>query len=239
MSSPDAPDTQEAIAPYTRRARRRVGLLGMLLAAAFIIGSFLTRPNGGSGVTPGQRIAPFAVPLAVGTLEGAANIATRPHDGDLGARPACSVRGGQILNVCELYERGPLVLVLFLNRGSCPNVVKDLQTLAPTFPQVQFAAVAIKGSRPQLASFVRSTGVKLPVGYDEDGVLASLYQMVDCPEITFAYPGGIAASRPLLGSPTRATLRLRVEELLTAARARGWRPVPTAGPHNPVSEPLS
>ena len=39
------------------------------------------------------------------------------------ARPANVRRarcgGAAILNVCELYERGPLVLALFVEAGSC------------------------------------------------------------------------------------------------------------------------
>ena len=52
--------------------------------------------------------------------------------------------GRGILNVCQLYERGPVVLALFVDAGSCPAVLGDLQALAPSFPGVRFAAVAIK-----------------------------------------------------------------------------------------------
>ena len=61
--------------------------------------------------------------------------------------PACEVRGPQILNICQLYERGPVVLALFVDAGSCADVLGDMQALAPSFPEVRFAAVAIKGGR--------------------------------------------------------------------------------------------
>ena len=48
--------------------------------------------------------------------------------------------------------------------------------------------------------------------------------MVSCPQVSFAYPGGVVQSKALLERPAPATLRARVSELVQAARARGWRP---------------
>ena len=61
------------------------------------------------------------MPLALGELNGEANIATHADEGEEGKRPACSVRGAGILNICELYEQGPVVLALFIDAGSCPR----------------------------------------------------------------------------------------------------------------------
>jgi hypothetical protein len=221
MSSPE-----ESIAAYSRRARRFVGFFGLLIVGLIVTVGLLTKPDHGGGVTPGRKLPPFAVPLALGTLSGDANVATRPNSGAAGQRPACTVRGPEILNVCQLYERGPVVLALFINAGSCPGVLEDLQQLAPDFPGVQFAAVAIKGGRAQLRQLVRSRGLTLPVGYDEDGALASLYRVVSCPQVVFAYPGGVAESRPLLNHSSLVTLRSRVSALVASSRARGWRGAP-------------
>ena len=65
--------------------------------------------------------------------------------------PACTVRGPGILNICQLYEQGPVVLALFVDAGSCPRVLSDMQALAPSFPGVRFAGVAIKGDRGRAA----------------------------------------------------------------------------------------
>jgi hypothetical protein len=213
----------DEIAAASKRMRRRVAFLGLSGLVVFMLVTLLTRTNGAVGVAPGRVIPPFAVPLAIGTLNGDANIATRSNDGHAGRRPACTVRGPQILNVCELYERKPLVLALFVNGGTCPDVLHGFQTLAPAFPGVQFAGVAIKGSRTDLRRLVSSRGLTFPVGYDHDGALASLYKVVDCPQITFVDPGGVAVSRPLLGSTTLATLRSHVSALVGTARAHGWR----------------
>jgi hypothetical protein len=198
-------------------------VLGLAILVLVAIHTALTKPTGVAGVQPGRVLPPFAVPLATGNVNGDANVATRADDGEAGKRPACSVRGGGILNVCQLYEQGPVVLALFVDLGSCPAVLSDMEALAPSFPGVRFAAVAIKGDRGSLRKLIRSRGlVHVPVGIDEDGALAALYRVASCPQLTFAYPGGVVQSRALLTRPPPATLRARVQELVADARARGW-----------------
>src|SRR5207237_6501188 len=119
------------------------------------------------------------------------------------ARKGRRLRGAwtQILNVCQLYERGPVVLALFVNAGSCPAVLGDMQSLAPSFPGVQFAAVALRPDRAGLRRLLRSRGLRLPVGVDRDGSLLALYKVATCPQVSFAYPGGVVQSRALLVRP--------------------------------------
>jgi hypothetical protein len=206
-------------------SRRPYGrYLALLVALAFVlitINTLVTRQNGLRGVEPGRMLPPFAVPLAAGNLKGDADIATRLNEGSAGRVPACSERGPQILNVCQLYEQGPVVLVLFVDGGSCPGILSDLQALVPSFPGVRFAAVAIKGNREALRRLLRSRQLTFPVGIDSDGALATLYKVVSCPQVTFAYQGGVVQSAAIQARPTRATLRARLSELVTAARARG------------------
>jgi len=204
------------------RYGRYVGLLGLLIVVLISVNTIVTKPNGARGIEPGRALAPFAVPLALGALNGDANVATRPDQGTAGRVPACELRGPQILNICQLYERGPVVLALFVDGGSCPAILSDLQALAPSFPGVQFAGVAIKGSRGPLRALIRSRGLTMPIGIDRDGVLAGLYKVASCPQVTFAYPGGVVQSRALLARPALATLRARVSALVAASRARGW-----------------
>jgi hypothetical protein len=205
------------------RYGRYVGLLALLILALITINTVATKPNGARGIEPGHALAPFAVPLAVGHLGGDADIAVRADEGRLGRVPACAERGPQILNICQLYEQGPVVLALFVDAGSCPAVLSDLQALVPSFPGVRFAGVAIKGSRGQLRRLMRSRGLSLPIGIDSDGALVRLYKLASCPQVSFAYPGGVVQSRALLSRPPLATLRTRVSDLVAAARARGWR----------------
>ncbi len=206
------------------RYGRYVGILGVLVVVLFVINVTLSKQNGVGGIEPGQRLAPFAVPLALGELNGDANIATHADEGGDGKRPACSVRGAGILNICELYEQGPVVLALFIDGGSCPRIVSDLQALAPSFPAVRFAGVALEGERSKLRALIRARNLSIPIGLDRDGALAALYKVVSCSQVTFAYPGGVVQSKPLLEGSASATLRARVSQLLLAARERGWKP---------------
>jgi hypothetical protein len=209
------------------RYGRYVGILGVLVVVLFVINATLTRSNGVGGIEPGHRLAPFALPLALGKVNGDANIATHADDGEDGKRPACSVRGAGILNICELYEQGPVVLALFIDAGSCPRILSDLQALAPSFPEVRFAGVALDGERGKLRALIRARNLSIPIGFDRDGALAALYSVVSCAQVTFAYPGGVVQSKPLLEGPAPATLRARVSELVRASRERGWRlPLP-------------
>jgi hypothetical protein len=215
---------EDYLAHQGRRYGRYVGMLGVLILVLITINTVLTKPNGATGIQPGRPLAPFAVPLVRGDVNGESDVATRPDEGAAGNVPACKERGKGILNICELYERGPVVLALFVNSGSCPRVLSDLQALAPSFPGVRFAGVAIKQERGQLQKLIRARSLSIPIGFDKDGALAALYKLASCPQVNFAYPGGIVQSKALLGRPAPATLRARVSELVAASRARGWKP---------------
>jgi hypothetical protein len=217
------PEPAAHTAPSPPRYGRYVALLALLILVLITINTIVTKPNGATGIPPGQALPPFAVPLVSSTLVGDADIATHADEGQAGRVPACDLRGPRILNVCALYEGAPLVLALFVDGGSCPLVLSDMQALTAATPGVRYAAVAIKGDRAQLRRLVRSRGLTFPVGVDSDGALAALYKVATCPQVTFALPGGTAQGRALLGNPSRATLRSRVAELVAAARASGWR----------------
>jgi hypothetical protein len=205
------------------RAGRWVGVLAIAILVLITVNTIVTPSNGLAGLAPGERLPPFAAPLATGDLPGAANIATHPNDGSAGKHPACTVRGPRILNICQLYEQGPVVLALFVDASACNGVLAEMQALVPQFPGVRFAAVAIKGERASLRALVRAHGLTFPIGVDSEGVLPALYKMASCPQITFAYPGGVVQSKALLATPSPALLRDRVGALAAAAGARGYR----------------
>ena len=219
-----SPSEQDAKKRATPRYGGYVGLLVILILVLITINTIVTKPNGVKGLAPGEHLPPFAVPLALGTLKGDADTATHANDGAAGRVAACQERGSQILNVCELYEGAPVVLTLFVDGGSCPDVLGDEQKLSSSFPDVRFAAVAIKGGRSQVSRLIDSRGLKMPVGLDSDGALAALYKVGTCPQVTFAYPGGEVQSDALIERPSLAVLRGRLAALVSASRARGWRP---------------
>ena len=202
---------------------RYAGLLALLLVVVFTITTIRGHPGSAKGIPVGQIVPPFAVPLAVGNVRGAADVATRPNQGAEGNVPACQERGPGILNMCELYEHAPVVLALFINTGGCEAVLGDMQAVAQSFPGVRFAAVAIKEGRPGPLSLVRKRGLTFPVGFDEEGILARRYDVGSCPQVNFVLPGGVVQSAALLSRPSRATLRTRVAELVAAARAQAAR----------------
>jgi AhpC/TSA family len=206
-----------------QRWGRYLGLFALGLFVLVAVHTIIDKSTLLRGIEPGHRLPPFAVPLAVGEVNGDADVATRANDGSAGRVPACSERGAGLLNVCELYEQGPVVLALFVDSGSCPEILGDMQALAPSFPGVRFAAVSIKGDRARLQRLVDGRRLSFPVGIDKDGAVATIYNVASCPQVTFAYPGGVVQSAALLTRPSRATLRARVSELVAASRARGWR----------------
>ena len=197
------------------RYGRYVGLLAIVILILITINTLVTKPNGATGVAPGTKAPPFAVPLATGNLPDSADadVATHAHQGAAGKVPACQERGSEILNICQLYEEGPVALALFVNGGSCANVLSEMQTLKASFPRVRLAAVSIEGSTGDLRKMIRKRGLTFPVGIDHDGVLAALYKLASCPQVSFIARGGVVHSRALLGSFSPETLRRRLAGL--------------------------
>jgi AhpC/TSA family len=201
-------------------------LVVVLVMAYASLNILRTNGTGARGVPAGDPLPPFAVPLALAPLDGDANVATHADEGGRGNRPACEVRGSQILNLCQLSERGPLVLAFLSTRGAgCERQLDVLERVreTPAARGVQIAAVAIRGDRERLRRDIRRRAWRFPVGYDRDGLVAGVYGVSVCPTIVFAYPGGITM-RTTLGSLGRNALAADVEALATASRRRGWAP---------------
>lgn len=201
-----------------------VGVVGVIVVAYITLNTLRTESVGSRGPTVGTRLPPFAVPLAGSRSDADANIATRPDSGPEGSRPACTVRGPEILNVCELAERGPVVLAFLATQsGRCERQVDVLERLAPRHPGVRFAAVAVRGDHGELRQTVRDRGWRLPVGYDHDGAVANIYGVAVCPTVTFARRGGEVAGTALRFLDERA-LADRVEALEAGGPLPGVAP---------------
>jgi hypothetical protein len=223
VSEPGGP-AHNPVKASSPRLGRYAGLAGAIVLVLAGIDFIFIHPHDLRPIAPGQRLAPFATPLVLGGLSGDADIAAHADEGSAGKIPACAERGPQILNVCQLYEQGPVVLALFLDAGSCAAILGQMQALAPEFPGVRFAAVAVGGKREALRHLVHARGLTLPVGIDpEGGAVAAVYRVFSCPQVDFAYPGGVVQSRALVADPSLASLRARVGALVAASRARGWR----------------
>jgi peroxiredoxin len=170
-----------------------VGVAFLIVVALVTVNTLRTGSGGSAGLKAGTPLPPFAMPLALSSLDGDADVARQANSGKAGKHPACSLRGPRILNVCQLAEEGPVVLAFFAARagGACGRELDRLERARPSHPRIRFAAVAIRGNRGDLRKEIRKRGWHFPVGYDRDGVVANLYGISVCPTITFATEGGI------------------------------------------------
>jgi hypothetical protein len=196
----------------------------LLLLAYVTLNTARTGGGDAHGLRRGERLPPFAAPLAASDLQGDANVARRPNSGAAGRVPACRLRGPRILNVCQLYERGPVVLTFFFTRGAhCEPALSQLQAISRAFPGVQLAAVAVSGDRGDAVAAIRRNRWRFPVGYDSDGIVANLYKVAGCPQTTFATVGGVVRET-VQGRRTSAQLRARFADVVAASRRRNWTP---------------
>jgi hypothetical protein len=167
-----------------------VALVAVAALAYITLNTLRTEGVGSTGPTAGVQLPPFAAPLVLSDLEGDANVAIRPDQGAAGARPACSIRDPRALNVCALVRERPLVLAFITEGDRCVAELDALDAVAPRFPDVAFAAVAIRGDRGDLRELVREHRWSLPVAQDRDGAVANVYGVAVCPTVVFAYRGG-------------------------------------------------
>lgn len=187
---------------------KRPGVLLVLFVGAvltFITFNTLTTESSGSkGLQAGEPLPPFAAPLSTSSCRGRcdANVATAAGQGAAGARPACEVRGKDVLNVCELREQGPFVLAfVFHPVDRCRDQLPILERVAARHRGVTFRVVAVRAT----AEDARGLRANLPVAYDHDGAVANEYAVVVCPTITYVARGGKVVGSTV-GSQTEAAL---------------------------------
>jgi hypothetical protein len=181
-----------------------VGVAALLVLAYVTLNTLGTDAPGSRGVANGERLPPFAVPLAVSSLEG---------DAQVDPAKACRVRGPRVLNSCALAERGPVAIAFFAIRSKrCERQIDLLERVRRNFPGVGVAAVSVRGERAQVRRVVRQHRWGMPVGYDHDGAVTNAYAVAICPTITFAGRDGkvVGTSFKLLGE---RALSARLEAL--------------------------
>jgi hypothetical protein len=211
---PAAPRAPEPQPPPRRSTVTWIVGVAVVFAIAYItLNTIRTDAPGSRGLDPGDPLPPFAAPLALSRLDGDANLATEPGQGGQGKRPACEVRGPDVLNSCQLAERGPVALAFVAARSeACDRQVDALDRARADYPDVSFAAVAIRGDRDDLRRTIRRRGWRLPVAWDRDGGVANAYAVAICPTVTFAYRGGRVQGTSLT-LVEGAELRRRIERI--------------------------
>ena len=193
----------------TRRYRWAIGIIGIALVIAISIYQFASHGVGTTGVPVGQHLRSFAAPLAASDLNGDPNL-----------RPPCTLahHDPRALNLCLDVRRSAVVLAFFVPGSSdCERQVDALQTLSQRFPAsaVRFEAVAVHASHRTAAQLVRAHRWTIPVAYDRDGSVGSLYGLAICPMAELASRGGVVRDR-LIGDrwETSAALYPRVRALV-------------------------
>ena len=226
-AAPPAPPRAAPPPPARRPGSRATWAVGVLLVALLVyitLNTLRTDTPGAHGIPDGSRLPPFATPLALGPVQGDANVARQADQGRAGKVPACSVRRPGVLNVCQLSERGPVVLAFMIDRGGvCTRQLDEIERVRTRFPGVQFAAIAVRGDRGRLRRLIRSHRWRFPVGYDHDGAISNVYFVGVCPTVTFAYPGGIAM-HTTVGLLKPRALETELRRLVARAQRRGWKP---------------
>jgi len=194
----------------TRPYRRMIGAIGIGIVIVIAALLFITRGVGPVGVTPGHRLHWFVAPLGTSNLNGDANLTPRCDPAQPDTRA---------LNVCPwLANRAPLVIAFFFpGLSDCTRQINTIQTVAAQFRPgaVQFAAVTVRAGRSQSASLVRQHRWTVPVVYDRDGAVGSVYGVQVCPLLELAYRGGLVRYR-LVGNQWQApaALTTKVRALL-------------------------
>ena len=200
MSQPGPPRPPAGTSKYTWV----IGVLALLAIAYITLNTLGTDAPGSRGVPKGEKLPPFAVPLATSKLEG---------DAQVDPEKACGVTGDDVLNSCELARRGPVVLAFFATRSErCEQQVDALERVRRRFPDVGFAAVSVRGKRKDVRRIVRERHWGMPVGYDHDGAVSNAYAVAVCPTITFAGRDGKVDSTSF-SLLEEAALAKRVEAL--------------------------
>jgi hypothetical protein len=206
--------------------------VGLVFLAIIVIAAINLSGEGGEDTLgldrqPARWALPeFAVPVAAGSLEGDANIAQ--DDCETGAvpcpsgdrrTPACRIGTAEAIRVCDLFNRPLVISFWFTKGGDCVSEQDVVEAAYRRYRgRVDFLSLDVRDGRETVRELVRQHGWTMPVGYDRDGAVASLYRVGGCPTFAFAYPGGTLQDSAV-GELGRSQLDARVERLLAATRA--------------------
>jgi thiol-disulfide isomerase/thioredoxin len=215
----------------SRRYSQAVGLIFLIVVGFATVNLVNTRNSGVLGLrdeTHELPLAEFAVPEALGSVEGDANVAqddceidANPCPSSRQRKPACRVRGPGILTVCKYFDR-PLVISFWFTRGgNCEGQQDVLSRVAGRYRgRVSFLSIDIHDARQKVRQLVRQRRWRVPVGVDRDGAVSDLYRIGGCPTFAYAYPGGILKGATI-GQLDDAGLARHVDDLVAASARRG------------------
>jgi hypothetical protein len=211
-------------------------IVGLFFLGLIAIATIHTLNGGGSEATLGLDRQParwplpeFAVPEGGGELEGDANVAQDdcessavPCPVDARREPACEIDTPGAIRVCDYFERPLVISFWFTKGGDCADQQDVVDSVYERYRgRVNFLSLDVRDDRDTVRDLIRQRGWEMPVGYDRDGAVASLFKVGGCPTFAYVYPGGTLASASS-GELTVVELSKRVEGLLRATDvARG------------------
>jgi hypothetical protein len=205
-----------------------VGLIFVAIVAIALING-VGQDGGTLGLDeqpPRWPLPEFAVPAAAGELEGDANIAQDdcavaqvPCPADADRVAACQVRTPGAIRVCDLFDRPSVLSFWFSKGGDCVDQQDVVSRVYSRYRgRVNFLSLDVHDDRGTVRDLVRQHRWAMPVGYDRDGAVASLYRVGGCPTFAYVYPGGVLESASI-GNLGTGELSDRIERLLRATQA--------------------
>jgi len=186
-----------------------VGIAMAIVILIAFVNMLRTSESGTVGIGDvgiGEKVAPFAVPIALSDLDGDANV-----DPD----QACSVEGDDVLRICDYFRR-PLVMSFWFTKGasSCIDQQDIFDEVARKYRrQAGFVSINVRDDRGRVRDLVRDHDWKVPVGYDRDGAVSNEYRVGGCPTFLFIRPGGVLESAEI-GSTDSEKLGSQVRSLI-------------------------
>jgi hypothetical protein len=211
--------------------RDRYSIAVGLIFAVVVIIAVVNATGGGSGILGLDRqplhwpLPEFAVPLATSGLEGDANIAQDdcetsqlPCPAADRRIPACRIETAGAVRVCDLFDRPSLISFWFTKGDGCADQQDVVNRVYARYRgRVAFLSLDVRDDLDAVRELVRERDWKMPVGYDRDGAVASLYGVGGCPTFAYVFPGGTLHSASI-GDLTAAQLSRRLDGLLSATR---------------------
>ncbi len=208
-------------------------LVGLIFLAIVAIATINTIEGGGPGETLGLDKLParwplpeFAVPAGASQLEGDANVAQDDCEASSvpcpeGSRrtPACQIETAGAIRVCDLFGKPLVISFWFSKGGGCVNQQDVVQRVFRRYRgRVGFLSLDIGDDRGTLRDLIHQHGWTMPIGFDRDGAVGSLYGVGGCPTFAYVYPGGTLQGATI-GDLTAGQLGDRVDRLLEATAA--------------------
>jgi hypothetical protein len=202
---------------YSQRYMWVVGVAALIVIIIVTINSAGNPGRGYLGPKPGTSLPPFAAKAAASGTAGDANV--RPETGGnatQGPVPACQVKGPDVVNICELWDKPVVVTFVadgFQSSEQCREAFAVVEEVKAQSPGVNFVGVISGVDSPEEAKALATAGDwTFPIASDPDAAVFNVYRAGDCPSTVLASAGG-TVSGTRLGPLTAGELAVEVAKI--------------------------